>query len=97
MPLVWAVRNGHEGLVKLPLESGNVKVKVKDEDGNTPLGCAVESNDEVMLKLLVNHTDPDDEPGQLFSNATRARQESVMKALLDSGKVEPTQYGVENI
>ncbi|KAI1382375.1 hypothetical protein F4677DRAFT_452091 [Hypoxylon crocopeplum] len=53
-PLLYAAKNGHEGVVKLLLDTGKVDVVWKDELGKTPLSYAVNNGHEGVVKLLLN-------------------------------------------
>ncbi|OCK76291.1 ankyrin, partial [Lepidopterella palustris CBS 459.81] len=51
-PLSWAAEGGHEAVVKLLLETGEVDVDSKDEDGWTPLSLAARGGHEAVARLL---------------------------------------------
>lgn len=36
-PLSWAAENGHEAVVKIPLDTGKVDIDTRDNNGRTPL------------------------------------------------------------
>ena len=50
--LLWAVRNGHEAVVRLLIEKG-ADVEGKDMAGWTPLGAAIYNRQEAMVQLLI--------------------------------------------
>jgi len=60
-PLMWAARNGHEGVVKLLLERKDVTPDTPDtpdtEYGRTPLSWAAMSGYEGIVKLLLERKD----------------------------------------
>jgi len=61
-PLLWAVVNGHEAVVKLLLERDSVDPNSKDtEYGMTPLLWAAEKGHEAVVKHLLtkDSVDPD--------------------------------------
>jgi ankyrin repeat protein len=52
-PLSWASNNGHDVVVELLLDTGNVDVvDSKDSDGGTPLHRAAEKGHDSVVKLL---------------------------------------------
>ena len=53
-PLLWAVMNGLEAIIKLLLDKG-ANFEAKDEDwGRTPLSWAAENRHEAVIKLLID-------------------------------------------
>ncbi|QGA13764.1 hypothetical protein EYB26_001415 [Talaromyces marneffei] len=52
-PLSWAIKNGHEAVVKLLLDH-NADVLTKDKSGRTPLILASENGFEAIVKLLID-------------------------------------------
>ncbi|KAM0175384.1 hypothetical protein ACHAPC_009627 [Botrytis cinerea] len=52
-PLSWAVKNGHEAVVKLLLATGQVEVDSNDEYNRTPLSWAAENGHEAIVRLLL--------------------------------------------
>jgi ankyrin repeat protein len=52
-PLSWAAEKGHEAMVKLLLETGQIDINFKDRKGPTPLWWATESGHEAVVKLLL--------------------------------------------
>lgn len=92
-PLFWAAENGHEGVVKLLLDTGKVEADLEDEYGDTPLWWAVRNGHEGVVKLLLDigkvKIDWKDKyvQGMLWRTA-RNGQEGVAKLLLDASKAE---------
>ena len=57
-PLLWATRNGHEGIVKLLLERKDVTPDTPDTRyGRTPLSWAAGNGQEGIVKLLLERKD----------------------------------------
>jgi len=67
-PLWWAVREGHEAVVKLLQERDDIAADSKDEYGWTPLWWAARGGYEAVVKLLLERdnvaADPKDEYGR---------------------------------
>jgi hypothetical protein len=59
-PLSWAAGNGHEGVVKLLLETGKVDVESKHRFGRTPLSWAAGNGHEVVKPLLETRQESED-------------------------------------
>ncbi|OCK75533.1 ankyrin, partial [Lepidopterella palustris CBS 459.81] len=92
-PLSWAAGGGHEAVVKLLLETGEVDVDSKDEYGRTPLLLAAEGGHEAVVKLLLEtgevDVDSKDNGGRTPLSWTAFRgHEAVVKLLLETGKVD---------
>ena len=51
--LAWATSNGHEGMVKILLDRGDVNPDKPDDDGQTPLSYAAENGREGVVKALL--------------------------------------------
>jgi ankyrin repeat protein len=93
-PLSWAAEYGHDGVIKLLLNTGKVDVESRDKNyGQTPLSWAAEHGHDAVVKLLlntgnvnVNSKDKDERTPLL--QATANRHEAVVKLLLDTGKVD---------
>jgi ankyrin repeat protein len=52
-PLSLAVENGHEGVVRLLLTTGNADVESKDGWGRTPLSLAAKNGHDAVMQLLL--------------------------------------------
>ena len=88
-PLLWAVEQGHEAVVKLLLESG-ADLESKDEEfGQTPLLWAVIYGNEAVVKLLVEKgagLESKDTFGQTpLSLAAKEGKEAMVKLLVEKG------------
>ena len=101
-PLSWAAENGHEGVVKLLLDTGKTEVDSKDTFGQTPLSWAARNGYEGVVKLLLDtgktEVDSKDTDGRTpLSWAAENGHEDVVKLLLDTGEIEvdskDTKYG----
>ncbi|TGO13827.1 hypothetical protein BPAE_0704g00010 [Botrytis paeoniae] len=94
MLLLWAAKNGHEGVVRLLLTTSQVEVDLKDSGYNrTPLSWAARNGHEAVVKILLatsqieadwkdkcNHTP--------LSLAAENGHEAVVKLLLATDQVE---------
>ena len=58
-PLVWAARNGHEGVVKILLGRDDVNPDEPNGDQRTPLYCAAHNGHEEVVKILLGRDDVD--------------------------------------
>jgi len=56
-PLLWAVKGGHEAVVKLLLEWGDVNPSTSDGYRHTPLFIAAWAGQEGMVKMLLERGD----------------------------------------
>jgi hypothetical protein len=56
-PLLWAVKGGHEKMVKLLLTQDDIEVNSKDKYNRAPLLWAAEGGHEKMVKLLLTQDD----------------------------------------
>jgi ankyrin repeat protein len=95
--LSLAAENGHEGVVKLLLDTGKVDIDIESKDSNSrsPLSYAAENGHEGVIKLLLDtgKVDIDIESKDSFgrsplSYAAENGHEGVVKLLLDTGKVD---------
>jgi ankyrin repeat protein len=93
-PLLFAVENGHEAVVKLLLETGKVDVNLGDYLRQTPLWIAAWNGNEAVVKLLletgviyVNIEDIGYGQTPLW-NAAESGHEAVVKLLLETGTVD---------
>ncbi|KAF2133116.1 ankyrin [Dothidotthia symphoricarpi CBS 119687] len=87
-PLSWAARYGHEGTVKLLLESRKVDVNSKDRDGGTPLWWATRYGHEGVVQALLGtgkvQADSKDQDGLTpLSQAVKNRHNVVAELLRD--------------
>ena len=97
-----AAFNGHEVVVKLLLETGEMDPDSKDEYGLRPLWRAVENGHEAVVRLLLEtgKVDPDSKDGFGRTPLWRAAEsghEAVVKLLLETGEVDPDskdEYGL---
>ena len=92
-PLSQAAGGGHEAVVKLLVERGDVEADSKDKYGWTPLSRAARHGHEAVVKLLVERSDvaadPKDDNGRTpLSWAADGGHEAVVKLLVDQGDVE---------
>ncbi|KAK3940739.1 ankyrin repeat-containing domain protein [Diplogelasinospora grovesii] len=87
-PLIWAIRRGHYGTVKLLLDKG-ADINRIDKDNETPLQCAVRMQHEYIVKLLLDRGADISEKG--VDNwapvliAVSYGDEGTVKLLLDRG------------
>ena len=92
-PLIWASKNGFEGIIRLLLENAGADINLKDtKDGKTALCWAAECGQEGAAKLLLewNSVDPEsrDNSGRTpLSYAARCGSEGIVKMLLE--RVDP--------
>jgi ankyrin repeat domain-containing protein 50 len=89
-----AAKQGHEAVVKLLLETGNVDPDLGDGERRTPLSWAAEKGREAVVKLLLETGDsnPDlrDKTGRTpLSWAVGESHEAVVKLLLETGDANP--------
>jgi ankyrin repeat protein len=91
--LRWAAANGHEGVLKLLLETGKVHVDQRYFPGYTPLLLAASKGYETVVKLLLETSKVDinfkDKHGRtpLWWAASNGH-EAVVHLLLETGKVD---------
>jgi len=88
-PLPYAARNGHEDIVKLPIDKGatiGIKTPISD---STPLHWAIYFRHEAIASLLIDNgasIDAQDKDGQTPLHWTAIRgQEDVAQLLIDKG------------
>ncbi|KAL6703253.1 hypothetical protein ACN47E_010041 [Coniothyrium glycines] len=92
-PLFWAVSGGHEAVVKLLLDTGEVDVKKKDFDNWTPLLDAVVRGNKVVAKMLIDTGKVNINKKSYYGEAplliaADEGDEAIVKLLLDTGKVD---------
>ena len=100
--LTWAASRGHEMIVKILLERGDINPDKADTyHGRTPLWLAAEKGHEGVVKILLERGDVN--PDQLeteygrtpLSPAAQNGHEGVVKILLERGDVNPNQPDTE--
>ncbi len=96
-PLLWAVRNRHEAVIKMLLDTGKVNVNYKDIAGRTPLSWAAGNGHEVVIKMLLDTGKVDvnykDMAGRTpLSWAAGNGHEAITKLLLDTGEVDVNSW-----
>ena len=88
-PLIWAAKNGWEGIIRLLLERTRAKLNAKDtQGGKTPLSWAARYGQEEAVKLLLqlDGVDPEslDNDGRTpLSCAAESGSEGVLKLFLE--------------
>ncbi|KAF2467808.1 uncharacterized protein BDR25DRAFT_291179 [Lindgomyces ingoldianus] len=93
-PVIWAVQNGNEIVVKLLLETGKIDINAKNTCGQTLFWRATSGGHEVVVKLLletgkVNVEAKDNSGGQTpLWRAASTGYDAVVKLLLETGKVD---------
>ncbi|KAF7960203.1 hypothetical protein EAE96_001801 [Botrytis aclada] len=92
-PLFYAVKEGHEKIVKLLLDTSKVDFNSVDHRYHTPFFYAATYGHEKVVKLLLDtgkvKVDSQDSKGQTpLSTAAMLGNENIVKLLLDTGKVE---------
>ena len=95
-PLSWAVRNRHEGVVKLLLERDDVDPNLPGISDLTPLGWAAAIGHEGVVKLLLERENVDpNRPGMdnrtPLGCAAMMGHEGVVKLLLRVETVDPNR------
>jgi len=93
-PLMWAAKGGHDGVVKLLLEQGDVSPDRSDNNGVTPLQWAAANGHDGVVKLLLEREDvspdrPDNYGRTPFSRAAENGYDGVVKLLLEQEDVSP--------
>ena len=94
-PLIWASKNGCEGIIRLLLETAGARLNLKDTmHGQTPLSWAAESGQEGAVKLLLERDEADPESrgnsGRTpLSYAAECGSEAIVKMLLEREEVDP--------
>ena len=93
-PLVWAARNGHEGVVKILLSWDDVNPNKPDNNGESPLSGAAQTGHEGVVKILLRRDDvdldrPDNDSRTPLWWAAYNGHEGVVKMLLGRDDVSP--------
>jgi len=99
-PLMWAARNGHEGVVEILLGRDDVNPDKPDNYGQTPLWQAGMNGHEGVLKLLLRRDDvnPDKPANNGITPLSRAAfqgHEGVVEILLGRDDVNPDKSGTD--
>ena len=88
-----AAAKGHEAVVKLLLDVGNVDIESRNISGQTPLSLAATNGHAAVVQLLLEKDNVDVNSttfqGQTpLSRAADNGHEAVVKLLLETGKVD---------
>ena len=99
VPLAWAARNGHEGVVKILLGRGEIDPDKPDNDGRTPLWQAAWNGHEGVVKILlgregVNPDKPDILGQTPLYRAASCGHEGIVKILLVREEVNPDKLDI---
>ena len=97
-PLIWAVRNGHEGVVRILLGQDDVNPGKPALFEKTPLCFAAERGHEEVVKILLERDDVNPNKRDTFwetplSFAAYNGHEGVVKILLGRDDVNPDSRG----
>ncbi|CEL11625.1 hypothetical protein ASPCAL14725 [Aspergillus calidoustus] len=93
-PLSWAAERGHEEIVKLLIQTGEVDVDSKDtEYGQTPLSWAAQRGHKEVVKLLIQtgevDVDSKSQSGRTpLSWAAQRGHKKVINLLIQTGEVD---------
>ena len=92
--ILCAVRKGHEAMVKMLLERGDIALNTADRDGRTPLSWAAESGHEGIVNILLEREDVTPNTADKNSRtplawAAARRHKGVVKMLLEREDVTP--------
>ena len=95
-PLLWAAKNGHDGVVGLLLGRKDVDPDRPDNQGDTPLSWAAENGHEGVVKLLLERDDvdpnrPDENDRTPLGCAALEGNEGVIKLLLGREDIDPNR------
>jgi len=95
-PLIWAVRNGHELVVKVLLSRGDINPNLVGDFGRAPISWAAKRGHEAMAKLLLAHRDVDPDVPDYFGRrpiswAAEHGHEAVVRLLLGRDDVDPNK------
>ena len=95
VPIAWASRRGHEGVVRVLLERSYINSDTPGSDyGSAPLLWAAENGHEGVVSILLERSDVNpDKPDGLgrtpLSWASESGHEGVVRILLERSKVNP--------
>ena len=97
-PLVWAARNGHQGVVEILLRREDIDPDKPGVFDQTPLSCAAWNGHESVVKTLLGRGEVDpngiDKGGETpFTYAAGSGHEGIVKILLDRDDVDPDKPG----
>ena len=100
-PLLWAAKNGHDGVVKLLLERGDIGPEMPDQWDSTPLSWAADNGHEEVVKLLLDRNDvdpnrPSDQGATPLLWAARYAHEGIVRLLLGRSGVDPNRPDNQN-
>jgi hypothetical protein len=92
-PLTWAVKGGHEAVVRLLVDRDDVKADSKDGNGRTPLWWAVWESHEAVVRLLVERDDVEADSKDIYGRtplswAASQAHEAVVRLLVERDDVE---------
>ena len=94
-PLIWACKNGWEGIIRLLLDKARAKLNMKDtRDGQTPLSWAAQYGQEGVANLLLERDEVDPESlsnsGRTpLSYAAGCGSEGIVKIFWNGEKLTP--------
>jgi len=93
-PLLLAVKNGHDGVVRILLEHKDVRPDLPDNDGQTPLSWAAKHGHHAIVRLLLERKDfrpdiPDNKSQTPLWLAVQNGDEEVVRLLLGRADVDP--------
>jgi len=93
-PLVWAARNGHEGVLKILLGRDEVNADKPDNNGDSPISGAAWRGHQGVVKILLGRDDvnpdkPDNDGHTPLHCAAMQGHEGVVKILLGRDDVNP--------
>jgi len=95
-PLLWAARNGNQGVVEILLGRDGVNPDTPNAYGQTPLCCASENGHEGLVEMLLGRDDVNPNKSDALGRtplcyATLRGYEGVVKILLGRDDVNPNK------